>query len=135
MRPFVLVPAALLLLAGCAREEKSAAPAPPPAETAAVPAEPAGPAKLTNRVWRVVASNVVEPGSLRAFLAESTLVMSDPHATPALGAWHEEPGVLVLVEEGRPYTYDVLASSPETLRVKGRGPGEPVEMTLVPAAE
>lgn len=137
MASLVLAPPLVLLLAaGCAGEPAPARrAAAPPAAVASVPAAPAGPARLANRVWRVAASNTVVVGSLRAFLAESTLVMVDPHAVPAFGTWREEDGAIVFVEEGRPYRFAVLVSTPETLRVRGGGPGEPVDMTLVPAAE
>ena len=96
------------------------------------PARPAAPT-LSNRVWRVSASPTVELGTLYAFLAESTLVISSPHGTPSLGSWHFSGDSLVLVEEGIPYKAEVLSLTADGLTVRIHNPGEPVEITFVPA--
>jgi hypothetical protein len=69
------------------------------------------------------------------FLADGTLVMTSPHGTPAFGAWRVRDGQLTITEEGRDYPVDVLELSADVLRVRIRGPGEPVVARFVPAGD
>ncbi|MEO6462391.1 MAG: hypothetical protein ABIP29_04895, partial [Candidatus Eisenbacteria bacterium] len=93
--------------------------------------EPAG---FVNRVWRVSASNAVAAGTHYVFLAESTLVIDGPGGTPAVGTWRRDGEGLVMVEEGIAYPTDILELTGERFRIRSNNPGQPVEITLVPAA-
>jgi hypothetical protein len=84
-------------------------------------------------VWRVSESSSVAPGTLYVFLSEGTLIITSPNSKPALGRWKYEGGALTMVEEGVPYKVDVLKLSKEEFRIRSNNPGEPVEITLVPA--
>ena len=97
--------------------------------------QPAGtpPASFVNRVWVVAESPQIAKGELRVFLADGTLVMSSPNATPALGRWRAENGQLTITEEGRDYPVDVLELSATAFRIRVRGPGEPVTVLFKPA--
>ncbi len=123
-----------LALAAC---EKAAPPpsTPPVAEPAdeAVPREPAP--SFVNRVWAVSESKQVEPGALRIFLSDGTLVMASPNSTPAFGQWRSENGRLTITEEGRDYPADVLALGEDAFRIRINGPGEPVEILFAPAPQ
>ena len=44
-----------------------------------------------------------------------------------------ENGAMTMVEEGLSYPTEILESGPNILRLRSHNPGEPVEMTLVPA--
>lgn len=139
VRTFLAITAvAALTLSGCDRAETPQPAAPADAPPAAVPAAPATPAEaeaasFVNRVWSVADSSQVERGSLRVFLSEGTLVMASPNARPAFGQWRSEGGRLTITEEGREYPADVLALGANEFRIRMNGPGEPVEMRLVPA--
>jgi hypothetical protein len=67
------------------------------------------------------------------FLSEGTLVITSPNSKPVLGRWKYEGGALTMVKEGVPYKVDVLKLSKEEFRIRSNNPGEPVEITLVPA--
>lgn len=107
-------------LIGCTRSA-----APPDASTA--------PAGFVNRVWTVRASNAVAPGQLYALLSDGTLVVASSTGTPSLGKWTYADGVFTMVEDGIAYRTDILALSRDELRLRSHNPGEPVELTLVPA--
>lgn len=119
--------AGLLLLSGCGdRTAPVATPAPVPKET-----RPAG---FVNRVWSVSRSSSVEPGTLYVFLSEGTLVIASAHGKPALGSWKRAAnGELTMVEEGIPYRTEILKLTPDELALRSHNPGEPVDITLVPA--
>ena len=93
----------------------------------------AAPAAFTNRVWVVAESEQVARGDLRVFLSEGTLVMASPHATPALGTWSYKDGQLMITEEGRPYSVDILELTRTTFRIRIHSPGEPVVIRFAPA--
>jgi hypothetical protein len=93
----------------------------------------AAPAAFTNRVWVVAESEQVARGDLRVFLSEGTLVMASPHATPALGTWSYKDGQLMITEESRPYSVDILELTPTTFRIRIHSPGEPVVIRFAPA--
>jgi hypothetical protein len=111
------------VLSGCAGQ---AAPA----------AQGSGPStSFVNKVWRVKESTSVAPGTFYVFLEDGTLVVTSPHGKPALGKWKRNRGGLAVVEEGIPYSVEVLALSRDTFKVRIRNPGVPVDITLVPAAQ
>lgn len=89
---------------------------------------------FVNRVWSVQSSNAVAPGQLYVFLSEGTLVIASPNGTPALGRWKQEDQTFTMVEEGIAYAVEILELTQDRFRIRMRNPGEPVEMTLVPAA-
>ena len=136
-RTLAIIAAASWALAGCERSE-APQPAQAPADTAPSAASVAPPAaeaaSFVNRVWAVAESNQTEPGALRVFLSDGTLVMASPDSTPAFGQWRSEDGRLTITEEGRTYPADVLALSEHAFRLRINGPGEPVEILFEPAA-
>lgn len=111
---------ALLLLAvlGCSRRAEP------------VPEEPA---TFVDIVWKVERSSSVAPGQRYVFLSEGTLVVASPHGKPSLGTWTRQPGGLTMVEDGIPYACEILGLSKTEFRIRSHNPGEPVEITLVPA--
>ena len=129
---------ALVALAGCERSE-APQPAPAPADSAPADAPVPPPAteapSFVNRVWAVAESRQVEPGALRAFLSDGTLVMASPNSTPAFGQWRSEDGRLTITEESRDYPADILALSEHAFRIRINGPGEPVEILFEPAPQ
>ena len=94
---------------------------------------PAAPATFTNRVWVVAESEQAARGDIRVFLSEGTLVMASPHATPAFGTWSYKDGQLMITEEGRPYSVDILELTQATFRIRIHSPGEPVVIRFAPA--
>jgi hypothetical protein len=114
---------ALLPAAGCS----------PPAPATRQAADTA--ASFVNRVWVVTESPQVALGEQRVFLSDSTLVMTSPHGTPALGTWRVKDGQLSITEEGREYPVDVLELSAAVFRIRIRGPGEPVYIQFGPAPQ
>jgi hypothetical protein len=81
----------------------------------------------------VSASPTVAVGSMYVFLAESTLVMTGPGTTPALGTWRRDGDGLVMVEDGIAYPTDIVSLTGDEFVIKSHNPGAPVEITLVPA--
>jgi len=134
-RTLAVVFVSLLAITACERSEQ-AQPAPaaaPEPATAPVSAE-AGPS-FVNRVWEVAESSPIEHGSLRVFLADGTLVMASPHATPAFGTWRYDDGRLTIIEEGLEYPTDILALNESEFRIRMHSPGEPVEIRFAPAKQ
>jgi hypothetical protein len=84
-------------------------------------------------VWQVGSSSSVAPGTLYVFLSEGTLLITSPTSKPLLGTWQYEGGELTMVEAGLPYQVDILQLDASAFRIRSKNPGEPVEMTLVPA--
>ena len=125
LRYLAFVFAASLLPFGCS--ERPAPAKPDSGETA----DSAG--SFVNTVWRVSESSSVAPDTLYVFLSEGTLVITSPYSKPALGRWKYEGGALTMVEEGIPYKVDVLKLSKNEFRIRSHNPGEPVEITFVPA--
>jgi putative lipoprotein len=98
------------------------------------PSRPAdAPGGFVNRVWKVSQSSTVAPGTLYAFLSEGTMVIASEYGTPSLGQWRQRGDTLTLVEEGLPYRTEVLQLARDTFKVRIHNPGEPVEITFVPA--
>jgi hypothetical protein len=120
----VLLAAALAL--GCGGGTTPPAPAEPAGERPA----PAGGFVFANRVWVVEASNAVAAGSVYVFLGDRTLVLAGPGSTPAFGRWEFERGELFLVEGGASTPADILEAKGDRLRLRLRGPGEPVTLDL-----
>ncbi len=127
---FTLV--AAVAFSACEKAESPQPSAPDPAAQAAPAREGAS---FVNRVWVVAESKQVEPGELRVFLSDGTLVMASPHSKPALGQWRSEGGRLTITEEGRNYRTDILALDEDAFRIRINGPGEPVEILFAPAPQ
>jgi len=107
-----------------------------PAATTTTPAPDASaPPDFVNVVWRVSRSSSVSPGMLYTFLEDSTLVLASSTGAPAFGTWSYRDGALTMVEDGRAYPVDVVSLTPDSLSIVLRGPGLPVDMTLVPAQQ
>ena len=137
VRTLAMIVASLLAVAGCDRSDPTQ-PAPAPAAEpapAASPAPAAASPSFVNKVWQVGESGQVAVGSHRVFLSDGTLVLTDPHSTPAFGAWRYDNGRLTIIEEGREYPTDILALSESAFRIRMHGPGEPVEMLFEPAGQ
>ncbi len=127
----------ILALAACCKKTEPPQPSPEPAPATEAPL-PAAPAKATSfigRTWEVVESQQVAKGSLRVFLPDGTLAMSDPGATPAFGSWSYSGGRLTIVEEGREYPTEILELSDRAFRIRMHGPGDPVEIRFAPASQ
>ena len=123
-----LVLATVLLLSGCSRGDA-------PREQAADGPVSAGPASFVNRVWRVESPSSVAPGTIYVFLSEGTLLITSSNSKPMLGTWKDANGELTVVEEGIPYRVEVLQLSADRFKIRSHNPGEPVEITLVPAEQ
>ncbi|HET6577533.1 MAG TPA: hypothetical protein VFG66_04385 [Gemmatimonadales bacterium] len=117
--------AAALLLAACSRPN-------PPAEPAHAVRSDSTPA-FANRVWKVARSSAGDPGTFYVFLSDGSLLITSPHGTPSLGSWRFAGDTLTLVEEGIAHPAAVLRLGADTLAIRIPGPGEPVEITFVPA--
>lgn len=91
------------------------------------------PPAFANRVWKVDASSAVERGTLYVFLGDGTLLITSAHGTPSLGRWETAGAGLALVEEGLRHPADVLALTVDTFTIRVRSPGQPVDITFVPA--
>ena len=113
------------LVAGCS--------SPVPSEQASTQPRRAAPG-FVNRVWSVQSSNAVAPGQLYVFLSEETLVIASPNGPPTLGRWKQQDQTFTMIEEGIAYAVEILELTQDRFRIRIRNPGEPVEMTLVPAA-
>ena len=136
-RILLFMAASALALSACERQDKAETPAsvatPAPSGPTAPKPENATRASFVNIVWEVRESKQVEPGELRVFLADGTLVMASPHGTPAFGSWNAPGGRLTITEEGRPYEAEILALTDSEFRIRMLSPGEPVEILFVPA--
>lgn len=131
-RSVAALAALLLVFGGCGKE-----PAPPPATTgpAVAPPPEARTASFVNRVWESAEPSQLEPGALRVFLADGTLVMTSPSATPAFGSWRYADGKLTIVEEGLEYPAEILELGEDRFRIRMQSPGEPVDVRFVPASQ
>jgi heat shock protein HslJ/uncharacterized membrane protein len=136
-RTLAVVFISALAVTACERTDKSQPAAAPVAESA--PAANQVPAQagrsFVNKVWEVTESPQVERGSLRVFLADGTLVLASPNATPAFGIWRFDDGRLTIIEEGLEYPTDILALSESEFRIRMHSPGEPVEIRFAPAKQ
>lgn len=118
------VVALTLVLANCGGTPPSADVSTPPTDS---------PPTFVNRVWKVAAPATVSPGMLYVFLEDGTLVMAGPGGKPAFGLWKRDGGGLIMIEESIPYRVDILELTSDTFRIRSHNPGEPLEITLVPA--
>lgn len=138
----------LLLVAGCARAPSTepTQDAPSAGSAAAQPSAPAletppsmppdgqadanAPA-FVDKVWRVVSSTGVEPGTSYAFLADGTLVIENPIGNPpGYGKWRYQDGKLTIEEEGIDYPTDILRSDENRLELRSHHPGGTLDITL-----
>lgn len=124
----LVVIAAVLFGAGCSGESASTA----PVESVTAPSA-AQAASFINKVWQVRESSGVVPGTLYAWLADGTLLITSPNSRPALGSWKYEGARLTMIEEGIAYPVDVLELSAGLFSIRVHNPGDPLEITLVPA--
>lgn len=155
MNPKFLAPIAMiagLALAACqkpAAEEPASAPAaaepaatpapdaatgPATAETAAPPQTVDAAPAFVGKVWEVKTSSAVEPGTQYSFLADGTLVIASKNGPPGYGKWTYESGKLTMIEEGIGYPTDILKLDSGSFEIRSHNPGEPVTISLVPAA-
>ena len=110
-------------------------------DTATVPVpEPASAAMpapgFVDRTWVVQASSAVAEGTTYRFNRDGRLEITGPDggATTA-GEWRAlDESRVEMTEEGIDYTVDILEQGDARLRLRSHNPGEPVEITLVPAA-
>lgn len=123
----VLCLAALLAL-GCGAGSTSSRHEPSPPTGDRPPR--AGGFVFANRVWVVEGSNQVAVGSVYVFLGDRTLVLTAPGSEPAFGRWEFERGELAIVEGGVAHPVDILEAKEDRLRLRLRGPGEPVTLDL-----
>jgi hypothetical protein len=112
------------LFAGCS--------SPVPSEQISNQPSPSAPS-FVNRVWSVQSSNAVAPGQLYVFLSDGTLLIASSNGRPALGSWKQQDRTFTMVEEGIAYAVEILELTQERFIIRMRNPGEPVEMTLIPA--
>jgi hypothetical protein len=96
---------------------------------------PAKASSFVNRVWVVVASGGVAPGTLYVFLSDGALVISSKGNPPGVGRWSGSATGLVLTEEGRDYKADVVELTVDRFRLRVHNPGEPTDITFAPAAQ
>lgn len=123
----------LAVTAMSAASQPPSSAAQPPNPPSLPPVLEASPDTIVNRVWVVVSSPSVAPGTLYTFLGEGTLVVASTTGTPSIGRWRLERGQLTIVEEGREYPVDLLELSASRFRMRVRNPGTPTEITLAPA--
>lgn len=90
-------------------------------------------APFANIVWRVSKSRQVTPGQLYVFLSDGTLVITSGGGRPAFGSWTYKNGAFTMTEEGQRYKVFIRRLTASEFQIKILSPGEPVEMTLVPA--
>ncbi|HTV01848.1 MAG TPA: hypothetical protein VMF13_14970 [Luteitalea sp.] len=119
----------MLTAGSSAQAPTPATPARPPSTT--VPAAISD--AFVNRVWVVVASTGVTPGTLYVFLSDGALVISSKGNPPGVGRWSRSSGGLVITEEGRDYKTDVIALTADRFQIRMHNPGPPTEITLAPA--
>lgn len=126
-RGLALSLAAGVILQACSR------PSPPVEQGSAAPAAaaPDSTPAFVNKLWKVSQSSGGEPGALRVFFADGTMLMTSSHSTPALGRWQYRGDTLTLIEEGIPYPATVQRLQADTFAITLRSPGEPLDITFV----
>ena len=104
-------------------------PVPQPADAAAAPG-------FVDRTWVVQASSAVAEGTTYRFNGDGRLEITGPDGgAPTVGAWRVlDESRIEMTEEGIAYTVDILEQDDARLRLRSHNPGEPVKITLVPAA-
>ena len=110
-------------------------------DTATVPVpEPANVATpapgFVDRTWVVQASSAVAEGTTYRFNGDGRLEITGPDGgAPMAGEWRAlDESRIEMTEEGIDYTVDILEQGDARLRLRSHNPGEPVDITLVPAA-
>ena len=110
-------------------------------DTATVPvpeaADAAAPAPgFVDRTWVVETSSAVAEGTTYRFNGDGRLEIAGPDGGPAMvGTWRALDGTRIeMTEEGIAYNVDILEQTQPRLRLRSHNPGEPVDITLVPAA-
>ena len=101
------------------------------------PADMAAPAPgFVDRTWVVEASSAVAEGTTYRFDGDGRLEIAGPDAgAPTVGTWRAlDDSRIEMTEEGIAYTVDILEQDDARLRLRSHNPGEPVDITLVPAA-
>jgi hypothetical protein len=106
-------------------EKDSAAPADAAAAT------PDSAPAFVSKLWKVSRSSGVEPGTLYAFFADGTLLITSSHGTPALGRWEYSGDTLTLIEEGIPHPATVQRLLADTFAIALRDRGAPLDITFV----
>lgn len=124
LRPLIFFFASSFILTGCSKET-----APPRQDLTGTGVTPS----FVNKVWQVSSSSSAATGTLYVFLSEGTLLITSPNTKPLLGRWKHEGGELFMIEEGIPYKTDILRLSADQFSIRSNNPGDPVEITLVPA--
>ena len=104
-------------------------PVPQPADAAAAPG-------FVDRTWVVEASSAVAEGTTYRFNGDGRLEITGPDGgAPMAGEWRAlDESRIEMTEEGIAYTVDIPEQDDARLRLRSHNPGEPVEITLVPAA-
>ena len=104
-------------------------PVPQPADAAAAPG-------FVDRTWVVQASSAVAEGTTYRFNGDGRLEITGPDGgAPMAGEWRAlDESRIEMTEEGIDYTVDILEQGDARLRLRSHNPGEPVKITLVPAA-
>lgn len=131
-------PATPQVTADTSAEPARSTDAPLPAEPTPAPAASATatlPSAFVDKVWKVKQTSAGQPGSTYTFLADGTLVVDSPNATPMHGRWSFDKGALVMVEEGINYPTDILAIDATQFHIRSNNPGEPVDILLEPAPD
>lgn len=104
---------------------------PEPAAPAVGNDAPAGTPAFVDKVWRVVESDGVQPGTTYAFLADGTLVIdSGAGNPPGYGKWTMTDGKLVIEEEGVSYPTDIVGMDAATLSLRSHNPGGTLDIKL-----
>jgi hypothetical protein len=129
----LLLTATAVTLAACDQRSSHPATPAPPATPASQATPSAGAATFVNRVWRVERSSAVAPGTLYAFLADGTLVITSAGNKPLVGSWSRSGAGLVMVEESISYPVDILELTGRSFVIRSHNPGEPVDVAFVPA--
>ncbi|MGO4222816.1 hypothetical protein AB4Y64_13310 [Lysobacter sp. TAF61] len=134
-------PATPQVTADTSAEPARSTDAPLPAEPTPATGTPAAsttaalPSAFVDKVWKVKQTSAGQPGSTYTFLADGTLVVDSPNATPMHGRWSFDKGALVMVEEGISYPTDILAIDATQFHIRSNNPGEPVDIVLEPAPD
>lgn len=122
-----------------------AAPASPPADTLqpAAPASDAAPRTpapsvdappFAGIIWKVTASDAVQPGTTYAFNTDGTLtVQGDKADPPGSGKWTYTNGKLTIEEEGVAYPTDIERIDNAHFDIRSHNPGGSIAIQMVPA--
>lgn len=132
-RKLLLILCIPLLFASCSRSSKpEREPATQaPSTTAATPQQPIA---FEDRLWRVSKSTAVASGTLYLFRSDGSLEITSPGSTPMIGSWSRAGDGLVMVEESIRYQVDILELEADSFVIRSHNPGQPVDISMVPAA-